>query len=699
MRTQHTVDAAALVNAARAGDAAAQDALVSAYLPLVYNIVGRALNGSVDVDDVVQETMLRALGSLGGLRTPESFRSWLVAIAMNRVRAHWQDRRLVPDAVAESGDVADPGADFVDLTIVRLQLSGQRQETARATRWLEPDDREVLSLWWLECAGELTRAEVAAALAVSAQHTAVRVQRMKARLEAARVVVRALDTRPACEDLRAVLASWDGLPSALWRKRIARHARECTRCGGLWSGLLPAEGLLAGLALVAVSSTLLATMRSATATLTATTAAAPQPPHGSLGTNAGAGGPGHAITGSDGGAAGWGHGASASGAGPAGAGHGTAGSDGGAFWADRGVIGSDPGPVGPGHEVFGPDGGAFGPDRAALGPDRGAFGSGHGTSEPGHGPAGPDQATATGSDHAALGRSADGAEPEPGAAQADAGSTGAGVGGSDPAAPVGLRAASRRRTSGRGEARRRRRTRRRAVGGAVVAACVAGGGLWYFGTGSGPADTREATAARTPGAPAVDLAEPSAVATSSSPSASASPSPSPSRTRKEPSAVESPRPTRRSSTARAEPAAPTTPPRTSSTPQAQPAPTGTVAQVVALVKKERAAAGCGPVTEDPQLDKAAQGHSDDMAARGFFDHTDPDGAGPGERITAAGYRWSTYGENIAKGQQTPQAVMDSWMNSPGHRANILNCAFKNIGVGVHDGPGGPWWTQAFGAKL
>ncbi|MEW2515224.1 sigma-70 family RNA polymerase sigma factor [Streptomyces sp. NPDC046870] len=667
MRTQHTVDPAALVNAARAGDPAAQDALVSAYLPLVYNIVGRALNGSVDVDDVVQETMLRALGSLGDLRNPESFRSWIVAIAMNRVRAHWHDRRLAPDAVEESGDVADPGADFVGLTIVRLQLSGQRQETARATRWLEPDDREVLSLWWLECAGELTRAEVAAALEVSPQHTAVRVQRMKARLEAARVVVRALDTRPACEELRAVLASWDGLPSALWRKRIARHARACTRCGGLWSGLLPAEGLLAGLALVAVSSTLLATTRSATATLTAPTAAASQPAHGGLGTNAGAGGPGHGTTGSDGGAAGWAEGATGSGDGTAGAGHGALGPDQGAFGPDHGAVAS-------GHGAFGP-------------PDCGAFGSAGGPSESGHGPTGPDHPTATGS--------------EPGAVQADAGGSGGGVGGSDPAAPVGLRGASRRRTSGRGEARRRRRARRRAVGGAVVAACVAGGGIWYFGTGSGPADTRQATAAQTPGAPAVDLAEPaepSAVATSPSPSASASPSPSPSAKKKKPGASKSPRPTRESITPRAEPAAPSTP-RASRAPQAQPAPAGTVAQVVALVNKERAAAGCGPVTEDPQLDKAAQGHSDDMAARGFFDHTDPDGAGPGERITAAGYRWSTYGENIAKGQQTPQAVMDSWMNSPGHRANILNCAFKNIGVGVHDGSGGPWWTQAFGARL
>lgn len=72
MSTRHTdaVETAALVIAAREGDAAAQDALISAYLPLVYNIVGRALNGSVDVDDVVQETMLRALDGLGGLRAP-----------------------------------------------------------------------------------------------------------------------------------------------------------------------------------------------------------------------------------------------------------------------------------------------------------------------------------------------------------------------------------------------------------------------------------------------------------------------------------------------------------------------------------------------------------------------------------------------------------------------------------------------------
>ncbi|MFG2881230.1 RNA polymerase sigma factor [Streptomyces sp. NPDC048297] len=264
MRTQDTVDAAALVSAARQGDPAAQDALVGAYLPLVYNIVGRALNGSVDVDDVVQETMLRALDALPRLRAPESFRSWLVAIAVNQVRTYWHDRQLAPGTVEDATDLADPGADFVDLTMTQLQLSGQRQETARATRRLEPDDRALLSLWWLECAGELTRPEVAVALELSPQHTAVRVQRMKAQLEAARVVVRALDARPRCEELRGVLAGWDGRPSALWRKRIARHARGCPRCAGLWSGLMPAEGLLAGLALVAATPALLAKTRSAT---------------------------------------------------------------------------------------------------------------------------------------------------------------------------------------------------------------------------------------------------------------------------------------------------------------------------------------------------------------------------------------------------------------------------------------------------
>lgn len=121
--------------------------------------------------------------------------------------------------------------------------------------------------------------------------------------------------------------------------------------------------------------------------------------------------------------------------------------------------------------------------------------------------------------------------------------------------------------------------------------------------------------------------------------------------------------------------------------------------MIALVNTERAKNGCGPVTDNSRLATAAQRHSDNMAAQNFFDHTDPSGAGPGERIHAAGYQWSTYGENIARGQQTPADVMNSWMNSPGHRANILNCAFKELGVGIHNGSGGPWWTQDFGTRM
>lgn len=121
-------------------------------------------------------------------------------------------------------------------------------------------------------------------------------------------------------------------------------------------------------------------------------------------------------------------------------------------------------------------------------------------------------------------------------------------------------------------------------------------------------------------------------------------------------------------------------------------------KVLALVNEKRAKAGCGHVRVNHRLGTAARHHSQDMAAKNYFSHTSPDGRSPGDRISAAGYRWRTYGENIARGQQTPARVMAGWMGSAGHRANILNCDFKELGVGVHDVPGGPWWTQAFGAS-
>ncbi|WP_086560038.1 CAP domain-containing protein [Streptomyces africanus] len=121
----------------------------------------------------------------------------------------------------------------------------------------------------------------------------------------------------------------------------------------------------------------------------------------------------------------------------------------------------------------------------------------------------------------------------------------------------------------------------------------------------------------------------------------------------------------------------------------------TAAQVLKLVNEERAKVGCSAVAANSALTELAQSYSEDMAARGFFDHTDPDGRTPWDRAGKAGIS-NLGGENIARGQADAAAVMDAWMNSPGHRANILNCDFKTLGVGVEFGSGGPWWTQDFG---
>ncbi|WP_221353887.1 CAP domain-containing protein [Streptomyces beigongshangae] len=137
-----------------------------------------------------------------------------------------------------------------------------------------------------------------------------------------------------------------------------------------------------------------------------------------------------------------------------------------------------------------------------------------------------------------------------------------------------------------------------------------------------------------------------------------------------------------------------TPERTTPS-KAASAPSTAEAAVLSLVNEERAKAGCSPVTASGSLAALAGSFSEDMAARGFFDHTDPDGATPWDRAEKLGIA-NLGGENIARGQADAAAVMDAWMNSPGHRANILNCDFKTMGVGAHFASGGPWWTQNFG---
>ncbi|TDB88704.1 sigma-70 family RNA polymerase sigma factor, partial [Actinomadura sp. 7K534] len=243
-------DVERLVRAAQEGDADARERLVAEHLPLLYNVVGWALGGHADVDDVVQESVLRALGGLGRLREPARFRSWLISIAMNQVRRRWRSQRgrtpMDPDSLARVAGAED---DFAELAVLRLELSEQRREVAEATRWLDADERELLALWWLEASGHLTRKELADGLGVSVPHAAVRVQRMKKQLATCRGVARAV-AEPRCGALEPVLAGWDGRPSPLWRKRIARHVRGCRSCSARQRELAPPEALLAGLVLV-----------------------------------------------------------------------------------------------------------------------------------------------------------------------------------------------------------------------------------------------------------------------------------------------------------------------------------------------------------------------------------------------------------------------------------------------------------------
>jgi uncharacterized protein YkwD len=136
-------------------------------------------------------------------------------------------------------------------------------------------------------------------------------------------------------------------------------------------------------------------------------------------------------------------------------------------------------------------------------------------------------------------------------------------------------------------------------------------------------------------------------------------------------------------------------PKETSTPVTVSAEAQAAAEVLKLVNEERSKVGCSTVSANSALSELAEDFSDAMAEQGFFDHTDPSGATPWDRAAKAGIT-DLGGENIARGQADAAAVMEAWMNSPGHKANILNCDFKTLGVGVHFGPGGPWWTQDFG---
>lgn len=242
---------AELVEAARAGDRTALDAVVAACLPLVYNVAGRALHSGADVDDVVQETMVRVIRGIDALREPDRFRSWLVAVTINQVREHHRRRDLAP-APLEEYDRADPGAEFVEVALSRLHFAQQRREVDEAARWLDPADSELLALWTLERVGQLTRAEVTDALDLGAHTVTVRVSRLKGRLETIRHLVRALSAEPRCPGLDRAAQGWNGEPGPLWRKRLLRHVDECGRCRRGVDDAMPVERILTGAALLTV---------------------------------------------------------------------------------------------------------------------------------------------------------------------------------------------------------------------------------------------------------------------------------------------------------------------------------------------------------------------------------------------------------------------------------------------------------------
>jgi uncharacterized protein YkwD len=122
-------------------------------------------------------------------------------------------------------------------------------------------------------------------------------------------------------------------------------------------------------------------------------------------------------------------------------------------------------------------------------------------------------------------------------------------------------------------------------------------------------------------------------------------------------------------------------------------------EVIALMNAEREAMGLGVLSEQSQLTAAARQHSTDMACNGFFEHLSPSTGSVIDRVGILGYEYEQIGENIAAGHLSPEEVVDAWMDSPGHRENILNPDYTQVGVGYvasSDSTYGSYWTTVYG---
>ncbi|HEU5162914.1 MAG TPA: CAP domain-containing protein [Thermoanaerobaculia bacterium] len=125
--------------------------------------------------------------------------------------------------------------------------------------------------------------------------------------------------------------------------------------------------------------------------------------------------------------------------------------------------------------------------------------------------------------------------------------------------------------------------------------------------------------------------------------------------------------------------------------------------IVAEMNAHRAAYGLAPLSLERRLSAAADDRADDMFEEGYFAHIGPDGRSPFLAVTANGYRYRTVGENLAVGYRSARAIVDGWMRSPGHRANILSPDYRDVGIALHDGSpvrgyGGPTVVAMYAAE-
>ncbi|MGY1635080.1 CAP domain-containing protein [Geodermatophilus sp. SYSU D00742] len=234
-------------------------------------------------------------------------------------------------------------------------------------------------------------------------------------------------------------------------------------------------------------------------------------------------------------------------------------------------------------------------------------------------------------------------------------------------------------------------------GGASSAPSAAQSGTVQMGVDGAPAAPAPAETPAVPETPAAEQPEPQQEAVPAAPADEPAPaSPSTPATKPAPEKA----PDRPAAAAEAPAPAPAPAPRAAPAPApraaAAPAAPGVEGQVLTLVNEARAAAGCRPLVADSALAAVARAHSADMRDRDYFSHDTPEGLSPFDRARKAGVGYAR-AENIAYGQADAAEVMDDWMTSSGHRANILDCELTKLGVGVAEGPGGPWWTQLFGA--